>query len=105
MLLVAGCADGTVMMSDVASTVVLGVLDGHEAMVNHLTTSSNGRWLLSASDDGTVRCWSIARKEVVRHFRMPNNARAMTVCTSADSTKFACGCDDGQVYMFSLQLL
>ena len=33
------------------------LLSGHEANVNALVFTANGRWLVSGSNDGTIRYW------------------------------------------------
>jgi WD40 repeat protein len=45
-------------------------LAGHSAMVNSLRCSPDGRWLASASDDGTVRTWSTSHESFTRRIKV-----------------------------------
>lgn len=38
---------------------------GHDGAVSTVCWSHNGRWLLSASLDGTLRVWTLRRAELV----------------------------------------
>jgi WD40 repeat protein len=42
----------------------LAVLPGHEATVNCAAFSPSGKWLASGSQDGTVRIWDVARRQL-----------------------------------------
>ncbi len=57
--LVVASADGRAHLIDVA-TGERRALTGHRAEVNQVRVSADGKWIASASDDGTVRVWDRA---------------------------------------------
>jgi WD40 repeat protein len=71
------------------------VLTGHSAQVNRLAYSPDGRTLVTASDDGTVRVWDLStRREqaVLRgHF-----AQVVSLAISPDGRMIASGSGDWQ---------
>ncbi|XP_066104266.1 WD repeat-containing protein 27 [Saccopteryx bilineata] len=55
------------------------VLSGHDGAVSTLGWSHNGRWLLSTSLDGTLKVWSVCRRELALSLgrdRLPKPVRA-----------------------------
>jgi hypothetical protein len=51
------CADCRVLMIDALNGKVLQALEGHSQAVVHAVFSADGKQILSASDDGTLRLW------------------------------------------------
>jgi WD40 repeat protein len=54
-----GHPDGRISLIDVRTFEQVGELRGHCGSVEHLLFSSDGRYLISASADGTVRVWGV----------------------------------------------
>jgi hypothetical protein len=54
---VTGSHDGTVKLWDLATRQCLGTFSEHTGRVNCVRFTPNGRRVLSASDDGTIRTW------------------------------------------------
>ncbi len=58
MLLAAGAFDGgSIPVWDVASGELIRVIEGHQQMVRGIAFSPDRQWLVSTSDDATVRLW------------------------------------------------
>uniref|UniRef100_A0A8C5X9F8 WD repeat-containing protein 27 n=1 Tax=Malurus cyaneus samueli TaxID=2593467 RepID=A0A8C5X9F8_9PASS len=62
-LLVCGLADKTVMIFNSNLTDVHNVFSGHDGAVNSVCWSHDKKWLVSASEDRTLRVWSVCNKE------------------------------------------
>lgn len=58
-LVVVGQVTGTIRIYDTAGRV-RGLLSGHSNVVTSLSTSKDGRFLLSSSMDGTIRLWPLS---------------------------------------------
>ncbi|KAM8788016.1 WD repeat-containing protein 27 [Rhynchonycteris naso] len=62
--LACGLASHLSLVFDSDLTGTPAVLSGHDGAVNTLGWSHNGRWLLSTSQDGTLKVWSVCRREL-----------------------------------------
>jgi hypothetical protein len=60
-LLAVGLTSGTIRLIDVQTGAVLVDLAGHRGAALHLAFTSDARYLVSASQDGTVRVWGVAK--------------------------------------------
>jgi WD40 repeat protein len=58
-ILAAACADGTIQLWEAASGDLRAELRGHSATVRAVAFSTDGGWIVSGSDDGSVRLWGI----------------------------------------------
>ena len=101
-----GHDSGAIALTDLGTGRVVGSLDpshdGHHGPVFAVTMCPNGRWLLSCSEDGTVKCWSLARKEVLRSLDLPGSVPVHSLCIAADSSRFVCGSHDGRIRVYPL---
>ncbi|KAM5284691.1 WD repeat-containing protein 27 isoform 6-T10 [Hipposideros larvatus] len=61
--LACGSANHLALAFDADLTGTPAVFTGHDGAVNSVCWSHDGRWLLSASQDGTLRVWSAHRTE------------------------------------------
>jgi WD40 repeat protein len=57
--LVSGYQDGTLTVWDVRSAKPIRTLVGHRGCIRSITSSPDGRTLVTTADDGTVRLWRI----------------------------------------------
>jgi WD repeat and SOF domain-containing protein 1 len=55
-----GAADGQVKLWDLTTRTQVAVLNGHTKMISGLAFSLEGQHFYSSSEDGFVRCWSVA---------------------------------------------
>lgn len=60
-LLALGRIDGTVQLIETATLLRVAELRGHTTWVSDVTFSADGRWLFTASFDGTIRLWGVAK--------------------------------------------
>jgi WD40 repeat protein len=67
LLLIAGIVFASPVMATTGDNPIL-VVDsgGHKGVINDIVVSADGRYLVSASDDKTIRVWDIKRKKEVR---------------------------------------
>lgn len=59
LLVAVGRADGEILLIDVNQRAMVATLRGHRGAVEHLVFSPNGYYLISGSNDGTIRTWGI----------------------------------------------
>ncbi|XP_068864484.1 WD repeat-containing protein 27 [Aphelocoma coerulescens] len=62
-LLACGLADKTVLIFNSNLTDVHNAFPGHDGAVNSVGWSHDKKWLVSASEDRTLRVWSVCNKE------------------------------------------
>ncbi|HRK26716.1 MAG TPA: hypothetical protein PK239_05425 [Chitinophagales bacterium] len=58
-LIAAGLQNGTITVVNTQTGENLNIVEAHVGVVNHVEFSSDGKWLASASNDGTVKLWQI----------------------------------------------
>jgi COMPASS component SWD3 len=74
--------------------------------VGAIATSTNGRYLLASTLDGTVKLWDSRRGRVVRIYRGRRGERYCSFASFAESggeTYAVCGSEDGAVMTWNLQ--
>ena len=72
----------------------------HQAEINELRFSADGRYLLSASDDHTLSIWDASTGDRVKH--LVHDSRVNTMCLVSDDLLVA-GCQDGTATLWDLQ--
>jgi WD40 repeat protein/nucleoside phosphorylase len=95
-----GQKDGAIKLLDPVTGQTLRVLRGHYGLIHDLSFSRNGLLLASASQDKTVRLWTITTGAclVLDGHRGP----VKSISFSADGTKLASGSQDKTVRLWSV---
>ncbi len=73
-------------------------LDGHSDKINRILWSSDGKRLMTASNDGTVRIWDDERGEEMLHFSHRNPVN--DVAWNSDETMFFARTSGGELYLW-----
>jgi len=95
-----GCGDGSICVIDAITNKQIARLAGHRSSVCGITILADGR-IVSASDDGTVRIWTItADAEEKTLVERDNEANAVAV--SRDGSRLVIGWEDGSVWMWDV---
>ncbi len=77
-------------------------LQGHTKQVNSIAFSSDGKYLVSGSSDGTVRIWDPASGQLL-HTMEASEKEILSVCFSADGKYVASGGTDNLVKIWNVQ--
>jgi len=102
-LLAGSIADGTVWMYHTPTSKCLQVFVGHEAGVTACSFTPDGKFALSASQDGTLRVWA-PKTGLSRHvFRFNDTEAAALTCMGinggVDGQLVICGSENGAAYV------
>ena len=93
-----GVADNDVHLWDLATGLETR-LAGHTAWIAGLAFSPDGRELVSAGADQSIRLWEVSRKRERKRFRS-NTDEIWAVAWSPDGRYFATGAKDGSVRLW-----
>lgn len=99
-LLAALTAPNTVGLWNIESGEKLPFECAHQAEINDIQFSEDGRYLMSASDDQTLGVWDIESGEAVH--RLANQARVNTLVQVSES-RLVSGCEDGTATLWDLE--
>jgi WD40 repeat protein len=92
---------GDIIILDAITGSQMAVLSGH-TWVNCLTFSSDGKSLVSGSDDKTVKLWDMQTGGVVKTFH-GHTQWVWSVSISADHTRIASGSGDHTICLWDIQ--
>jgi len=78
-----------------------GILRGHTGDVNTARFSSDGRWVVTSSDDGTARVWDAAARSTLRVFG-PHPGKVIKADFSPDAALVVTMSEDNNVYVWDV---
>ena len=100
---VAVTADGTVWVVDWSERIKTRLAAGHVGAIRGMALSQDGRYFVTAAEDGSVRVWSSNEREQVMHFATASlGAVASCAAFSPDQQRCAAGYTDGVLRLFDL---
>jgi len=97
-----GSRHGDITILNAVSGSPMAVLSGHTQELNCLTFSSDGRSLVSGSDDKTIKLWDMQTGGVVMTF-YGHNKPVQSVSISADHTRIASGSLGHKIHLWDVQ--
>jgi RNA polymerase sigma factor (sigma-70 family) len=86
-----GTWDSTVHLWDVATGKPCRQFGGHTGYISVLAFGADGRSLLSAGRDRTIRVWDVATARERRHVNKPNEGKLDAIAFSPDRKTFVVG--------------
>lgn len=100
--LIAAGKDGKIRKFDLEHFVQVHVFEGHEKEVNSVLISVDESLVYSASDDCSVRAWSLTEPDLTKVIYYHNKA-VLCMDQSLDGSYLATGGADKQIKIFNLQ--
>ena len=97
-----GSASGDIIILDPITGSQTAVLSGHTDWVRSTAFSSDGKSLVSGSDDTTVKFWDMQTGGVVETFH-GHTKFVLSVSISADCTRIASGSKDNTIHLWDIQ--
>ena len=101
-IIAAGSRGGDIIILNAITGSQTAVLSGHTDWVRSVAFSSDGKSLVSGSDDQTVKLWDIQTGGVVKTF-CSSIDYFLSVSISADCTKIASGSDEKNIHLWDIQ--
>lgn len=93
-----GTAEGDIWVYHAASGAPLQTYHGHTDGVWSVVFSTDATFLVSSSDDQTIRIWDVATGQCLRTLYHTTRVRSIALCP--DGTLFASGSDDGTIRLW-----
>ena len=83
-LLAISCTDFTIRVIDITTRRLVRELTSLKAPLNDFTFSSDGRWVLAASQDRTVRVWDLPTGRLIDAMRLPSPVTALSLSPTGE---------------------
>jgi len=94
MTLASGNRNGTMGLWDVETKKAIAKWTGHNNWVNSVCWSTDGKWVASRSDDGTMQMWNVVSRETDLGPIKTGHKEVHAVVYSPDISKIATGRED-----------
>jgi WD40 repeat protein len=102
--LISGDHDNVVRIRDIDSREVVLEMRGHSAAIRQVRVSTDGRYVLTAGDDGGARLWSLDTGALLRYFPGHDSRIVTAIAISPDGKFVAIGSADGSVVVTTTAL-
>eukprot|EP00037_Helgoeca_nana_P000952 m.24549 g.24549 ORF g.24549 m.24549 type:complete len:919 (+) comp11276_c0_seq1:225-2981(+) len=83
-LLAVACQDYSVLVVDIEGQRVVRTFAGHSNRITDIAWSPDGRWLLSAGMDNTIRVWDVPTGCAISRVRVASAATSLAFSPTAD---------------------
>ena len=100
-IIAVGSVDGDIIILGAISGSQIAVLSGHTMEVKCLTFSSDGKSLVSGSNDNTVKLWDVQTGGVIKTF-YGHTDWVLSVSISADQTRISSGSHDETIHLWDI---
>ncbi|KAL7988865.1 hypothetical protein Chor_007784 [Crotalus horridus] len=92
--------DFGIKVLDIETRKIVRKYSGHQGQINDMTFSPDGRWLITASMDCTIRTWDLPSGCLVDCFLLDSAAVSITMSPTGDFLA-SCHVDDLGIYLWS----
>ncbi|MFA6260229.1 MAG: WD40 repeat domain-containing protein [Bacteroidia bacterium] len=95
-------ADPKIKVFNLVSRKLEKTFEGHSDIVNEISISRDGKWMVSGSNDKTARVWELKTGKEIRKLGM-GCWKVTSVAFSRDSKYIITGCNDGSLKMWDAE--
>ncbi|XP_061479842.1 WD repeat-containing protein 36 [Rhineura floridana] len=92
--------DFSISVLDIETRKIVRKFSGHQGQINDMTFSSDGRWLITASVDCTIRTWDLPSGCLVDYFLLDSVAVSIAMSPTGDFLASS-HVDDLGIYLWS----